>query len=93
MYPKMEEKCVPYGSLLEASWGGLGGLLGALGAVLETSWALLGVSWALLRRSWRHLEGHKAPEREAKRVQNRVQEATRAENVIYSKSLVFNIIH
>ena len=32
----------PPGAVLEASWGGLGGLLGALGPVLEASWSALG---------------------------------------------------
>ena len=63
--------------------------MGALGAVLEASRALLGVSWALLKRSWKHLEGQKAPEREPKRVENRAQEATKAENTMSSKNIVF----
>ena len=77
----------PPGAVLEASWGGLGGLLGALGAVLEASWAVLGVSWALLRWSWRHLEGQHGPKTEPGRSPNRVPEATRAENC---ETLIFD---
>ena len=58
MGPKMEAKGVrndsletswsllasrrPPGAVLEASWGGLGGLLGALGPLLDASWSALG---------------------------------------------------
>ena len=77
----------PPGAVLEASWGGLGGLLGTLGAVLEASWTLLGVSWALLRRSWRHLERQKAPKTEPGGVPNRFPEASRAEN---DETLIFD---
>ena len=65
----------PPGTVLEASWGGLGGLLGALGPVLEASWSALG-----------RVLGALEPVLEAS---CRVQEATRAQNVISSKSIVF----
>ena len=59
------------------------GLLEHLG-LLEASWNSLG---GLLERS--HLGGQEALEMEAKRVEHRVQEATRAEPVISSKSITF----
>ena len=79
------------GALKEA-WSAKGGLPGAYGALLDASWAgpkeiFLNGSWPLqeefqdrFQPSW----GQKAPERDAKMIQNRAQEATRAENVISS---------
>ena len=75
------------GSLLGASWGALGGLRGRKKVV----WTALGRSKANSKRGFSHLGGQKAPEMDAKRVQNRVKEATRAENTISSKTIVFSM--
>ena len=71
--------------------------MAALGVVLEASWALLGRSWRRLGRSWSslgrsrvRLAGQNAPEMDAKRVQNGVEEAMRTENAISSKNVVFS---
>ena len=81
---------------MELSWRALGGLLAALGVVLEAPWALLGRSWrrlgrswSSLGRSWARLGSQNAPEMEAKKVQNGVEEAMRTENAISSKTVVF----
>ena len=70
--------------------------MAALGVVLEASWALLGRSWrrlgrswSSLGRSWARLGSQNAPEMEAKRVQNGVEEAMRTESAISSKTFVF----
>ena len=90
------------GGLLEASWRSLaalkrawsakGGLPGAYGALLVPKKEVLNGSWPLqeeFQDRFQPSRGPKAPEREAKRVQNRVQEATRAENTTSSKNNVF----
>ena len=88
----------PLGGLLETSWRPLGapraawsakgGLPGAYGSLLAASWSGLG---GLLEPSWDVLEVSWAPkgsQRRPERLQNPVQKATRAENVISSKSIV-----
>ena len=72
--------------------------MAALGVVLEASWALLGRSWrrlgrswSSLGRSWARLGSQNAPEMEAKRVQNGVEKATRAEKAISSKTFIFQM--
>ena len=85
----------PLGALKKA-WSAKGGLPGAYGALLDASWGALDAQKSNLERllvaprGTPHLGGQNAPEREAKRVQNRVQEATRAQNVISSKSIDLN---
>ena len=78
----------PLGEPLGESWP-LGALLEASGPpqqVLETA---PGRPEATEETGFNHLGGQKAAEQEAKKVQNRVQEATRSENVISSKSTSF----
>ena len=62
--------------LLEASWTALGGLQGRK----KVYGSALGGSWKNFKTVFSHLGGQKAPQREAKRLQNRDQEATRAQN-------------
>ena len=82
----LEPSWKPLGALKKA-WSAKGGLPGAYGALLDGSWGALGAEKSTLERllaTPREIPkqisaiwgGQKAPERGAKRVQNRVQEAT-----------------
>ena len=58
---------------------------------LEWSWRHPKGSWSGFGLSWARLGGQNAPEMEAKRVHNGVEEATRKENAISSKTIVFSM--
>ena len=82
--------------MLERAGVDLGVLWASPGRLLDGSWALLGRSRSRRGRSldglgssWARLGGQKAPEMEVKRVQNGVEEATRTENAISSKTMFF----
>ena len=79
------------GGLLEASWEPLGALLEASGTEKKISRAAPGRSKRNSKRGFSYLKVQKAPETEPGSVRNRVQEATRAENAISSKTIVFSI--
>ena len=88
------------GALLEASGAEKKTLdrpLSALGKISrqvsaeKNSWTALGRSKRNSKTGFSYLGGQKAPKREAKRVENGVQEATRAENANSSKSIVFSM--
>lgn len=70
------------GAFLEASWKAPGSLLEASGDLQGRLETARGIGFS-------HLRGQKAAEMEAKRVQNGVEEATRAENTISSKTVLF----
>ena len=82
----------PLGEPLGESWP-LGGLLEVssrtFGAIVEAIGAILGRSKTNYEIGFSHLGGQKAAEKDAKRVQHRVQEAGRAQNTKSSKTIVF----
>ena len=61
------------------------------GAMLEAIGAILGRSKTNCETGFSHLGDQKAVEKEAKRVQHRVQEAGRAQNTKSSKTIVSSI--
>ena len=75
----------PSGRLTEGSQGLMGRSWRPLGALLEASWTSLGPLW-------RPLGDQKVAQRRPKRVPNRVQEVTGAQNTISSKTIVFQWI-
>ena len=81
--------------LLESSWRALGDVLDSSRRPPEPKRSALERLLASPRRFPRQvsaiLGGQKAPEKEAKRVQNRVQEASRAQHTISSKTIVLSI--
>ena len=97
----LEASWRPLGALKKA-WSAKGVLPVAYGALLDASWSALGAEQSSLERLLAAPRGiprqvsailgaKKGPKRKAKRAQHRVQEATRAENVISSETVVFSI--
>ena len=85
------ELCWQPGGLFEASWEPLGALLEGSGAEKSNCETALGRPEATKETRFSKPGGQKAPETEPGSVQNRIPEATRAENVISSKTIVFSI--